>query len=268
MGFILGNHFVDEVLYIVGQKQNGDIFYALDQTRNASIEINSESTDVTDKNGNVVKTRYTAKTGTVNITEQFMHPAAMNVASGSDIQVAGAGAEAIVMPCIVVIDAGTSTDISGALEGTVHVVGMYGNGANKVLTDAEVSAQTNTNGNVTTFTAPAQTAGEPIQYLIRYEYNETNGIKLVNDANKFPDAHQQTWFCAYGDPCKDDLQPMYVVLPHVVADPSATLNFDRENQDFDFNGTLNVDYCTGSVKGLYYIYYPDKDLVVSGTSNS
>ena len=54
MGFILGNHFVDEVLYIVGQKQNGDIFYALDQTRNASIEINSESTDVTDKNGNVV----------------------------------------------------------------------------------------------------------------------------------------------------------------------------------------------------------------------
>lgn len=265
MGFILGNHFVDEVLYIVGQKQSGEIFYALDQTRNASIEINSESTDVTDKNGNVVKTRYTAKTGTVSITQAFMHPAAMNVASGSDIQVAGAGAAAIQMPCIAVVDCGGEVNTTGALEGTIHVVGMYGNGANKVLTAEEVAACLSNNN--TKFTAPAQATGEPIQYLIRYEYNETSGIKLVNDANKFPDAHQQTWFCAYGDPCKDDLQPMYVVLPHVVADPSATLNFDRENQDFDFNATLNVDYCTGSVKGLYYIYYPDKDLVVSGVSN-
>ncbi len=190
-----------------------------------------------------------------------MHPAAMNVASGSDIQIATTAAP-IQMPCIAVIDAGGELDITAAKEGTIHVVGMFGNGANKVLSQEAVTAQITNNK----FKAPAAGADQPIQYLVRYEKDETSGVKLVNDANKFPDAHQQTWFCAYGDPCEDDLKPCYVVLPHVVADPSATLNFDRENQDFDFNGTLNVDYCTGSVKGLYYIYYPDEDLVVSGVS--
>lgn len=38
-----------------------------------------------------------------------------------------------------------------------------------------------------------------------------------------------------------------------------------ETQEIDFSGNLNVDYCAGT-SSLYYIYYPDEDLVVSGTS--
>lgn len=263
MAFKLGNYFIDEVLYIVGQDQNDNMLYALDQTSNASIEIDAESTDITDKNGNVVKTRYTAKTGTVNITEAFMHPAAMNQASGSDILVASS-ANKITMPKIVIVDAGQTASVTGAKTGTIKVIGIYGNGANKVLTDTEVTAAISEN----TFTAPANADGtNPSQYLVRFDRDVESGIALVNDANTFPKAHKQTWFCAYGDPCDDDLKPCYVLLPHVVADPSVTLNFDREDQEFDFNGTLNVDYCNGSTKALYWIYFPDEDLVKSGVTS-
>ncbi len=263
MGFQLGNFYIDETLMILGQNQNDELLYSLDQTSNASIEVSAESTDITDKNGNVVKTRYTSKTGTVNITEAFMHPAALNMASGSDVQVASSD-NAITMPKIIIVDAGQTASVAGAKTGTIKVIGMYGNGANEVMADEAVTAAISDN----VFTAPAQDSdgSKPVQYLVRFERDVTSGIALVNDTNTFPKAHKQTWFCAYGDPCDDDLKPCYVVLPHVVADPSVTINFDREDQSFDFNGNLNVDYCAGSVKALYYIYFPDEDLVVSGVS--
>lgn len=262
-GFWLGNFYIDEVLYIMGQKLSGDPLYSLDQTSNASIEINADSTDITDKNGTPVRTRYNTKTGTVNITEAFMHPEAINAASGSDMMVASASNK-INMPKIVIVDAGQSASVADAKTGTIKVIGMYGDGANKVLTDSEVTALISSN----VFTAPAQDAEatKPVQYIIRFDRDVESGIAIVNDANKFPKAHKQTWFCSYGNACDDDLKPCYVVLPRVVADPSQTLNFDRENQEFDFNGTLNVDYCSGSVKALYYIYFPDEDLVVSGVT--
>ena len=40
---------------------------------------------------------------------------------------------------------------------------------------------------------------------------------------------------------------------------------ERANQEIDFSGNLNVDYCAGT-SSLYYIYYPDEDLVVTGTT--
>lgn len=266
MGFRIGNFWIDEVLEIVGQDQNDNMLYSLDQTTSASIEIDAESTDITDKNGNVVRTRYTSKTGTISITEAFMHPAAMNQASGSEILEASASNK-VVMPKIVVVDAGTSVDISTAKTGTVKVIGIFGNGANKVMTQAEITAATS-NG---AFVAPAvptsgDTSDSPVQYLIKFDRDVESGIRLVNDATSFPQAHKQTWFCACGDPCDDNYKPCYVVLPHVVCDPSATLNFSREDQEFDFNGTLNIDYCGAGTRTLYYIYFPDENLVRSGTS--
>lgn len=61
--FKLGNHYIDEILYGVAQDDKDNIKYALDQLSSASIEISSDSTDVTDKKGNVIRTTYRTKTG-------------------------------------------------------------------------------------------------------------------------------------------------------------------------------------------------------------
>ena len=90
MAFKLGNHNIDEILFGSAQNSDNDLLYTLDQLSSASIEISAESTDFTDKNGNIVRTVYSSKTGTFNSTNAFLHPAILNASSGSDVQIASA----------------------------------------------------------------------------------------------------------------------------------------------------------------------------------
>lgn len=265
MAFKLGNFNIDEILYGVAQNFSDEILYFLDQLASASIEISAESTDITDKKGNVVRTQYRSKTGTFTATNAWLHPAIMNAASGSDILHASAEAP-IEMPKMDVVAAGGSVAVD-AVEGTIRVIGMYGNGANgKALTqsttaDYEAGTFALVDG---TLTVPAAGDDLPIQYLVKYQRSATSGMRLVNTVDKFPNSVRLTLFCSYIDPCSDNLKPCYVYIPSFMADPSVTISLDAETQEMDFNGVLQMDYCS-TEKNLYFIYFPDEDIVLSGT---
>ena len=257
--FRLGNFTIDEVLYLVNESLDGKLIFTADELSSAQIEISAESTDVTDKKGNVVRTKYRAKTGTFSATAAMLHPALMNASSGSELENASA-TNLITMPRIAVVEAGKTLDISDYKEGTVKVIGLFGSGANgDPLTDAEILACIS--GGV--FTAPAAGEDLPIQYLVKYDRDVDSGIKLVNDTEKFPEATKTTLQCSYIDPC-GDLRACYVVLPRTVFDPSMTIAFDVENQTMDISAALNQDYCAVGEKPLYYIYFPEVDAVSSG----
>lgn len=261
MTFKLGNFNIDELLFGVAQNSDEDLLYTLDQLSSASIEISAESTDITDKNGNVVRTLYTSKTGTFNSTNAFLHPQIMNASSGSEIEVASAEAP-IQMPKITVVEAGGKVDVSKALEGTIKVIGIYGNGANSVpMSDEDIAAATAEG----ILTVPAKGDDLPVQYLVKFERSADEGIKLVNDATKFPNLVKLTLFASYVDPCSDSLKPCYIVLPRFMADPNTTISLDRESQEMDFNGNLNIDFCSGT-KALYYIFFPGSEEVVTGVA--
>lgn len=256
--FRLGNFTIDEVLYLVNESLAGELIFTADELSSAQIEISAESTDVTDKNGNIVRTKYRAKTGTFSATNAMLHPALMNASSGSELENASA-TNLITMPRIVVVEAGASVDISDNIAGTIKAIGLFGNGANGDPLSATDIAACMSGG---IFTAPAAGTGLPIQYLVKYERNVESGIKLINDAEKFPEATKTTLKCSYIDPC-GDLNMCYVVLPRTVFDPSMTLSFDVENVTLDISASLNIDYCA-TTKGLYYIYFPESDEVASG----
>lgn len=258
--FRLGNFVIDEVLYLVNETLDGKLIFTADELSSAQIEISAESTDITDKKGNVVRTKYRAKTGTFTATSAMLHPALLNASSGSELQNASAS-NVIAMPRIAVVEAGKSVDVSDAEAGTIKVIGLFGSGANgDPMSDADIAAQIS--GGV--FTAPAQvTAEDPIQYLVKYYRNVESGIMIVNDAEKFPEATKTTLSCSYLDPC-GDLKACYVVMPRTVFDPSQTIAFDAENQTLDITAQLNVEYCSTSGKILYYIYFPEVDAVVPG----
>lgn len=196
MAFVLGNFSIDEILYGTAQNSAEDLLYTLDQLSTASIEISAESTDITDKKGNVVRTVYTSKTGTFNATNAFLHPQIMNAASGSSIQEASSAAP-IQMPKIEIVEAGKGLNVADAVEGTIRVIGIYGNGANSApMTSAEVEAAISDN----VLTVPVHTTdADPIQYLVKYERNVESGIKLTNEANAFPNLVKLTLFCSYVD---------------------------------------------------------------------
>lgn len=269
--FKLGNFNIDEILYGTAQNFNDDLLYTLDELSSASIEISAESTDITDKKGNVVRTLYTSKTGTFNATNAFLHPAIMNAASGSAIEVASDSAK-IKMPKIVIVEAGKTVSVADAVDGSIQVIGLYGNGANSTALTLSTSAtfDVDTNGGTyavdeTTLEVPAAGADAPIQYLVKYEREAADGIKLVNNADKFPNTVKLTLMASYVDPCSDTLKPCYVVIPSFMADPSTTISLDRETQEMDFNGSIQMDFC-GTEKVLYYIYFPGSGEVVSGAT--
>ena len=262
MAFRLGNFTIDEVLYLVAQKLSDDkILYTADELQSAQIEISAESTDVTDKKGNVVRTKYRAKTGTFTSTNAMLHPALMNAASGSDMVNASAAAP-VTMPRIAVVAAGGTLDVSDAKTGTIKVIGLFGSGANGDALDDTTVAGLISGG---VLTAPAAGTNLPIQYLVKYDRDVESGIMLMNDAEKFPDAVKLTLSASYVDPC-GELKLCYIVLPRFVADPSTTIAFDVENQTMDFNGSCNLDYC-GQYKALYYIYFPETDGIITGSDD-
>lgn len=236
------NHYIDEILYGVAEK-NGNIEYALDQLSSASIEISADSTDITDKKGNIIRTTYRSKTGTFTATNALLHPAAINAQSGSAIQYAGAGAnQAIAMPKIMVAAPGSVLTVGDFTDGTLRVIGLFGNGANDIPLTPEAAALLVTgNSGSRVITLPEAQTGGPTMYLVKFERDVTSGAMLQNTTAVSSDLVKLTLFCAMGDPCEDSLRPCYVVIPRFAADPSMTISLDAETQEVDFSGNLNVD---------------------------
>ena len=233
MAFKLGNHYIDEILYGVAEKTRKvdgvevtNIEYALDQLSSASIEISAESTDITDKKGNIIRTTYRSKTGKFTATNALLHPAAINAQSGSDIQYASHTAP-IVMPKIMVAAAGEEVKVGAFENGSLRVIGLFGNGANdKALTPEAAAALVSGSDGDTKVTLPAKTDDGPTQYLIKFERSMDDGAMLQNTTAVSSDLVKLTLFCAMGDPCKDALRPCYVVIPRFAADPSMTISLD------------------------------------------
>ena len=256
MAFRLGNIAIDEILYGVIQNFDDEIVGVLDQLSAATIEISSDPREIVDKNGNVVRTIYKSKTGTFNATNAFLHPVSMNAQSGSEI-VTGIIDD---MPRVEIVPAGASISVADAKEGTIRVVGLCGNGANVLFTSTEVLGFVNDNNE---FTAPeSEGKDSPVKYVVKYE-REANGVKLVNTADSFPSTSKLTLYCSYVDLCEEDLRPCYVYIASFMADPNMSISLDSEAQEMDFNGTLQVDYCSGE-KLLYAIYFPEDDSIKTG----
>lgn len=277
MAFKLGNFNIDEIIYGVAENFDGEILYSLDQLSSASIEVTSESTDITDKNGNVVRTIYKSKQGTFSATNAFLHPQIMNAASGSVIVDASSTAP-IDMPKVVVYAAEavpTAKTLADIKASTVpEVIGIFGAGANsKRLTPITTGTPSfDTATNTGTFlwdstqgkiTLPASGDNKPLNYLVKFDRSVESGMKLSNSVNSFPATVALTLYCSYVDPCDDDLRACYVVLPSFQASPETTISLSADEQEMDFNGSIQVDYCATDPV-LYYIYLPDEDAVKTG----
>ena len=188
-----------------------------------------------------MRTTYRSKTGTFTSTSALLHPAVMNIQSGSDITYASSNST-ITMPRIFVVAAGAAIQIPDLKTGTLRVIGLYGNGANADALDATASAALVTgSGSNAVFTAPDAGTGLPIQYLIRYERDAVSGAMLTNSTKDFPGQLKLTLFCSYGDPCENDLKPCYIVIPRFAPDPSMTISLDADTQEIDFSGKMNID---------------------------
>lgn len=274
MAFQLGNFSIDEIIEAAAEDFDGNLLYTLDQLSQASIEISSEKTDITDKNGNVVRSIYANKTGTFNSQNAFLHPQIINATTGSQIVNATTAAPINKAPKFELLAAGVSAHAVDANidADTIQVIGIYGNGANSKALTADTTASFDPDTNTGKYaydsvekkiTVPASATGAPVTYLVKYERSYTVGIKITNNVKSFPDTVKLTLYCSYVDPCDDQLKALYVVLPSFQASPETTLNLQRGEQTMDFNGDIQTAYCA-SEQTLYIIYVPDEAAVKTG----
>ena len=114
MAFKLGDVIIDRLQFGYGALADKAL-YALTQLQEATIDITADSTDVKDKDGNLVYRKYSGKTGEITATNAFLNLAIAEIFSATDAEVATAE-KTIVMPIFKIVKAGETLDITDAVE--------------------------------------------------------------------------------------------------------------------------------------------------------
>ena len=261
MAFKLDDLIIDRIQIATAEDFDGNVLYTLTQLQEATINISAESNDVTDKDGNLVKRFWRAKTGEFTATNAFINLNILGEEAGSG-KVEATAAHKITAPGIVVAKASDGTTVTlKNVTGTPKVYGLQTNGT---LGDA---FQTGGSASATTFAYDSENgvvtlplSNDYTQYMIRYDRELTDGaVEMINKADKFPGTIRLVLKVLCVDPCSaDTLRAAYIDIPSFQVSPESEVSLSSDNQTIDFSGSLQVDYCDADKK-LYAIYVVEDD---------
>lgn len=259
MAFRLGDKIYKEILYFYSENlSTGDPLYVLTQLSEANVDITAESTDVTDKNGNLVKKIWKSKAGTFSATNAFVNTNIIAASTGST-PIFASTENKVTMPKMMHVKAGTTVDLTGYVAGSVKVAQYFGDGAiGKTYELAETASETAfaiaTDTNV--LTLPTDTETE--MYFIKYLREVEKGALISNKADEFPSSVRAIMKATYYNPCKkNELKADYIEFPSFQVSPETSFPINADSATMDFSGDLEIDYC-GTDKVLYNIYDADE----------
>lgn len=242
----------------IAEGSDGELLYTLTQLSEATIETTAESTDAVDNTGVLVKRFWRAKSGTFTATNAMLNLSVMGAASGSDAQVASSSAK-IQMPKILIVNKTTNPiTLTGVVEGTVRVNAIENNGTmGKKYTQGTTASDTEFGiASVNQLTLP--TDAEATRFVVKYERQVESGVKISNQANKYPKTVKLTLKCLGIEPCSPDvLRAIYIVIPSFQVSSETSISLGAE-ATIDYSGDMQVDYCSAN-KELYYICMADEE---------
>lgn len=267
MAFKLGDVIIDRLQFGYGAKSNGTPLYALTQLNEASIDITADSTDITDKDGNLVYRRYTGKKGEVTAQNAFINLAVIETLSATDAEIATAD-NAIIMPIMQTIEAGKTLDITGYVEGSVVVSAIYKGalgeeyklGASASETEFSIKHTDASDGNPASDVLTPPTADDEVEYFVSYKKSVKSGAKITNSADKFPKAHELFFKALAVDMCdKEDFRSVVIHIPEFIPSPEFTLALQGgDSQTMDFKGAILANICS-TQKVLFHVYFVDEE---------
>ena len=276
MAFKLGDVIVDRLQFGYGAKSNGTPLYALTQLTQANIDITADSTDINDKDGNLVYRKYTGKKGEVTATNAFLNLAVVETISATDAEIATKD-KGIVMPMIQIVKAGETLDVTGFVEGSIHVNALStkgsmgkeefkkGSAASATEyaikhTDASGSPDNTPASDVLT---PPKAEGET-QYIVKYKKTIKSGAKITNSGKKFPKSHELFFKALVVDKCETDvLKAAIIHIPSFMPSPEFSLALQGgDSQTMDYKGSMMLNACStdGELFSIYYIDEEEDDI--------
>lgn len=255
MSFRLGDKIYKDILYFYTEDlTTNNPLYVLTQLNEANVEITAESTDVTDKNGNLVKKIWKSKAGSFSATNAFVNTNIIAASSGSTPIFASTDNK-VTMPRMLHVNAGTEVNITGYVAGSVKVAQYFGDGSiGKTYTLGETASSTAFAISTETKKLTLPTDTDATMYFVKYLREVETGALIKNKANEFPSSVRAIMKVTYYNPCrKNELKADYIEFPSFQVSPETTFPINADSATMDFKGDLEVDYC-GTDKVLYNIY--------------
>ena len=276
MTFKLGDVIVDRLQFGYGAKSNGTPLYALTQLTQANIDITADSTDINDKDGNLVYRKYTGKKGEVTATNAFLNLAVVETISATDAEIATAD-NGIVMPMIQIVKAGETLDITGYVDGSIHVNALSTKGSmgkdefkkgsaasatEYAIKHTDASGEPDNTPASDVLTPP--TADDETQYIIKYKKTIKRGAKITNSGKKFPKSHELFFKSLVVDKCETDvLKAAIIHIPSFMPSPEFSLALQGgDSQTMDYKGSMMLNACStdGELFSIYYIDEEEDDI--------
>ena len=260
MAFKLGDVIVDRLQFGYGATSKGKPLYALTQLSEASIEITADSTDITDKDGNLVYRKYSGKQGTVTAPNAFLNLAVLEAISATDAEIATAE-KGIVMPIFTTVEAEKTLDIEDYVEGSVVVNALSVKGSmgkEYTLGTSESASEFKVDKESHTLTPP--TDAEEVQYIVRYNKTVKSGAKITISGNKYPKAHELFFKAIVVDKCDTENYKAAVIhIPSFMPSPEVTIALQGgDSQTMDYTGAILTDTCSVN-QTMVEIYYIDEE---------
>lgn len=258
MSFKLGDKIYKEILYFYAEDlATEDPLYVLTQLSEANVEITAESTEVTDKNGNLVKKIWKSKAGTFSATNAFVNMNIISASTGST-PIFASTSDKVKMPKMLHVKAGETVDVSGYVDGSVKVAQYFGDGAIGKTYKKGTAASETEFGLTSDGTLTLPTDSEAEMYFIKYIREVDKGVLISNKADEFPSSVRAIMKATYYNPCqKNALKADYIEFPSFQVSPETSFPINADSATMDFSGDLEIDYC-GTDKVLYNIYDADE----------
>lgn len=263
MAFTLGDIIIDRLQYGYTEDFSGNPLYTLTQLQDATINISAESTDAVDNTGAIVKRFWKAKTGEFTANNAMIN---LNIIAAGAGEGSATLAEttAFNMPKIITAKQTEAGDVTVKLGETADVIGetIKVNAFNTNGSMGKSFARDETAASTDKFTyaegalSLPKTAGT---YIIKYDRKVSkDGVKIVNEADKFPSTVKLTLKALAVDPCSPDvLRGVYIVIPSFQVSPEVEISLTTDGQ-LQYSGSMQMNYCSDT-KALYEVYFADGD---------
>lgn len=260
MAFKLGDVIIDRLQFGYGATQTKAL-YALTQLTNATIDITADSTDIKDKDGNLIYRKYTGKNGEITATNAFMNLSVIEAISATGAEIAS-DSNAIVMPIFKIVKAGETLDITDAVDDSFIVNALSANGSlgkaytkGSAVSATEFKVDTETDHKLTPPTDPEET-----QYLIKFKKNVKSGAKITISGDKYPKAHELYFKALAADKCDvNSFRACIVHIPSFIPSPEVSLALQGgDSQTMDYKGSILTNACA-TAQDMVEIYFIDEE---------
>lgn len=250
--FDLGDFVVDRVLYGWAESLSGDILYTLKQMTNVNVTVEAQNKDQLDTTDMLVKRFYQNKTGTLSVESTVLSFSTVGTISGSGVE--KSSESAFEMPKFVRCQAGDIISLSSPILDTVSVFSVDVNGTcvQEYERDTEASADKYaiTTGNK--LVLPTKDCVDAF-FLVKYQRNSNDAIKIVNRANRFPKNVCLNIKAIGISTCEvNSPKLLYIQIPNFQPSPEIDISFNTEGT-VTYTGTMMPDVCSED-KRIFSVY--------------